>query len=86
MDVDELLDLALVKNGYYDKSYYVIKPGDSIIGFAIATRLEQINADASSKEEPNRWNTKVEMNEFTFKEYIKSLFFTQTGYFRVIVF
>jgi len=85
-DVDEVIDLALVKNGYYDKSYYVIMPNDSILGFAIATKLEQINKDASSKKGTNRWKTKVEMNDFTFTEYLNSLFFTQTGYFRVIVF
>jgi len=85
-DVDEVIDIALTNNGYYDKSYYALKPIDSIIGYAIATRLEQINKDASSKKVPNRWKTKVEMNDFEFSEYLSSIFFTQTGYFRVIVF
>lgn len=84
--VNEKLLRTLYLNGYTDKSYYLVMPEDSVVGFAIATRLEQINEDGSSKNGSNRWVTKVEMNDFTFSEYISSLFFKQVGYFRVIVF
>lgn len=79
--VDEILEKALSKTGYYDKSYYTVPNG-----FAVATKLEQINKDASPKKVPDRWSAKVDMQNFTFSEYISSLFTSKPGYFRVIVF
>lgn len=78
---DQVLDKALSKMGYYDKSYYTVPNG-----FAVATKLEQINKDASSKTEPDRWSAKPTANDLSFSDYLSALFFTQTGYFRVIVF
>jgi hypothetical protein len=86
-DVNNILVSALHKQGYTDKSYFGIGENDNNHGFVIATRLEQINEDATSKEDPNRWNPDLIKDiKLSFNNIIKSLFFTNEGYFRVIVF
>ena len=86
-DVNELLISALDKNGYDDKSYYSV-PASSpeVYGFALATKLEQIDKNGIAKKDPNRWNANHQKNEISFSEYIKALLFSNAGYFRVIVF
>ena len=46
-DIDRRLALALDKAGYFEKSYFSVPDG-----FALVTRLEQINADGTPKPEP----------------------------------
>jgi hypothetical protein len=48
--------------------------------------MEQIDKNAIAKAPPNRWNVHPIDNTFTFSDYISSLFFSNPGYFRVIVF
>ena len=81
-DVEQRILDALNSAGYYEKSYYSVPDG-----FAIVTRLEQINYDGTSKEERHRWQTKVvPLPKFTFKKYIKALVTANKGLFRIIVF
>lgn len=84
-DVDKILTRALSNQGYDDKNYFLV-PSSGTRGFAIATPLEQINKNATSKKSPNRWNEGVVANYFSFSEIISSIFDAQPGYFRVIVF
>jgi hypothetical protein len=80
-DVDLKLSNALEKCGYYEKSYFAVPDG-----FALVTRLEQINPDGTSKELPDRWSIKVKSGNFSLYEYIKALFTAKPGHFRIIVF
>ena len=81
-DVEQRILEALNSAGYHEKSYYSV-PG----GFAMVTRLEQINYDGTSKEGRHRWQTKIiALPKLTFKQYIQALFKANKGLFRVIVF
>ncbi|MEI6638222.1 MAG: hypothetical protein FDX02_04535 [Chlorobium sp.] len=82
-DVDALLRSALDNCGYSESSYYAV-PG----GFAIATRIEQMNKNGTPKPEENRWSLKTApINPFSdFSAYMSALFKGNPGYYRVIVF
>ena len=81
-DVDELLTSALNINGYVEKSYYAVPQG-----FAIVTRIEQIELDGRSKTRPARWSTDPSpLTEFSISAYIRALFTANPGYYRIIVF
>ena len=57
-------------------------------GFALVTRMEQFNERTGApKREELRWKAKpVRDEEFSVSGYIRSLFSTEPGYFRVFVF
>jgi len=81
-NIERQISFALEGAGYFEKSYYAVPDG-----FAIVTRLEQINEDATSKPEPERWATKVgPLRRFSLSAYLRALFTCNSGYFRVIVF
>ncbi len=82
-DVDALLRSALDNCGYSESSYYAI-PG----GFAIATRIEQMNKNGTPKPGENRWSLKnAPINPFSdFSAYVSALFKGNPRYYRVIVF
>ncbi|MGA9118184.1 MAG: hypothetical protein WB699_02360 [Bacteroidota bacterium] len=81
-DVADILVNALNKAGYAELSFYHVPNG-----FALATRLEQINADGTPREENYRWSTKVPPPKvFNISSYLKALFTANPGRFRVIVF
>jgi len=80
-EVDLKLTSALEKCGYYEKSYFGVHDG-----FALVTRLEQINPDGTSIDPPDRWSIKVKSGNFSLSEYIKALFTANPGHFRIIVF
>lgn len=81
-DVNDRLRMALDATGYYDLAYFLVPDG-----FALVTRLEQINPDGSPKNPPARWEAHVEpMEEFSLAAYIRALFAATPGYYRVIVF
>ncbi|MCK4785602.1 MAG: hypothetical protein KAV87_17745 [Desulfobacteraceae bacterium] len=81
-DVKRALQDALESCGYFEKSYYSVPDG-----FAMATRLEQINRDGTSKEPPDRWAVEVQRpREFSLKAYLVALFTATPGYYRIIVF
>ncbi len=81
-DVDHILVSGLDANGYYDRSYYAVPDG-----FALVTRLEQINPDGTPKTLPSRWNLEVEpLRRFSLSKYFQALFTASPGDYRIIVF
>jgi len=82
-DAAGALDLAFRKAGYGERSFYSV-PG----GFAMASRIEQMNQDGTSLKDPaDRWSLKVPpLREFRFSAYMTALFRARPGYYRVIVF
>jgi hypothetical protein len=81
-DVDHVLVGALDINGYYDKSYYAVPDG-----FALVTRLEQINLDGTPKTPPARWELAMgPLRRFSLAGYLKVLLTASPGYHRIIVF
>ncbi len=80
-DLDRKFRHALDASGYVEKSYFSV-PG----GFALVTRLEQINPDGTPKN-PGRWSLEQEILEyFSLRRYLRALFFADPGLFRVVVF
>jgi hypothetical protein len=82
--VAERLESALNHAGYTDRTggYYSIP-----YGFAYAMRLEQINDDGSPREEPYRWCPFYRRPPLqSLSEYLRRLFRTEPGRYRVIVF
>ncbi|MEM1220039.1 MAG: hypothetical protein AAGH79_14055 [Bacteroidota bacterium] len=80
--VDQMLKKAISSCGYYEKSYYSLPEG-----FALVTRIEQIQEDGSPMNGDARWSTNiVGMEEFSLQAYLKALFTERKGYFRVFVF
>ena len=81
-DVDAAISEALIVAGYFERSYYAVPNG-----FALVTRLEQINSDGTSKSEDIRWAVDVgPLRSFNLSEYLRALFTSDPGYFRIIVF
>ena len=80
-DIDKRITEALKKNGYYESSYYSIPEG-----FALATRIEQIEEDGSLKEDLERWSLESIPVDFSLANYLRALFLATPGYYRVIVF
>lgn len=81
-DVDELLTRALDKAGYAERSYFSVANG-----FALVTRLEQVDANGFPLAGSARWATQVEpLSRFSLNQYLKDLLGTTPGYFRVVVF
>ncbi|HEX4638068.1 MAG TPA: hypothetical protein VH170_01130 [Chthoniobacterales bacterium] len=79
-DVDAVLSRAFAKCGYGEKSFYAVPDG-----FAMASRLEQINDDGSFNA--NRWSLQTAaMKSFSIESYLHALFQTRAGHFRVVVF
>lgn len=81
-DIDERLSAAMEKCGYVEKRYYAVPDG-----FAVVTRLEQINSDGTPKDPPERWSMDVgPLRRFSLREYLRTLFSANPGYYRIIVF
>lgn len=79
-DVDAALSSAFAKCGYGEKSFYAVPDG-----FAMASRLEQINADGSFGA--NRWSLETEpIRSFSITSYLSALFRAREGHYRVVVF
>ncbi len=73
---------ALDDCGYYEHQYYFVEGG-----FAMVTRIEQFNQDGSSMNEPARWSANPVRDEnFDWTDYLRSLFTSDPGRFRVFVF
>jgi len=80
--VTDALEQALSQAGYSEVSYYWVPNG-----FAIVSRLEQINKDGSPCKGNKRWAVNYKNPEvFSLASYLKALFSAQPGYFRVISF
>jgi hypothetical protein len=81
-DVDRRITAALEQNGYYESSYYAVTKG-----FALVTKMEQIESDGTPKEGPQRWVLVPQRPEkFTLARYITALFGATPGHYRTIVF
>ena len=79
-DVDAALSSAFSRCGYGEKSFYAVPDG-----FAMASRLEQINADGSFGA--NRWSLDTApISNFSIDSYLSALFRVRAGHFRVVVF
>ena len=69
-DIDVALVEALDATGYYDKAYFSVPDG-----FALVTRLEQIEANGKSLQPPDRWSVQVKpLREFSLPAYLQALF------------
>ncbi len=80
-EIADLLEGALDQGGYFDRSYWVA-PG----GFALATRLERITDQGEPVDANDRWPTSALKERFDLSKYLRALFYTDPGFFRVIVF
>ena len=75
------LEVAFDAAGYGERSYYWI-PG----GFALVSRLEQIQSDAAPVASPARWAVSTPTVKTGVIDYIRALFNAPPGFYRVIVF
>ncbi len=81
-DTAERLSRALRAAGYESPAFYSA-PG----GYAMAARLEQIEADGTPRPVPMRWSAALPQREvFSLGDYFKALFSAPEGHYRVIVF
>jgi hypothetical protein len=80
--VADRLTTVLGNLGYSEHGFYAV-PG----GFALATRLEQIEFDGTPKPEPLRWSSALPPRElFSLSDFVRALFTAPEGHYRVIVF
>lgn len=82
-DVDWIISTALTRSGYDEKSYFAVP-----YGFAIVTRLEQINI-IGEPDYSNRWASElspIQLYDFSLSNYLEALFLAPQGYYRVFVF
>jgi hypothetical protein len=80
-EVDARLRVGLEGAGYVERSYYSV-PG----GFAMVTRLEQIEADGRPKAGSDRWAPDPgPLRPFTLRGYLRALLGANPGYFRILV-
>lgn len=78
--VNDRLRNALDEAGYVESTYYRIPKG-----FALITRLEQIELNGHSKPLPARWSSQPSrISPFDLAVYIRALFTADPGYYRVI--
>jgi hypothetical protein len=78
---DHALRYILSGAGYLEVRYYAV-PG----GFALVTRIEQIEADGKPKE-PGRWDAAASFTgPFSIGGYLRSLFKAPRGRYRILVF
>lgn len=81
-DVETILRYSLDECGYVEKGFYAVPKG-----FAMVTRLEQINEDGTPKEAQHRWAISPQpLRSFSLNEYLKALFLAKRGLYRIIVF
>lgn len=85
---DRLL-AALGRAGYAEHSFFSIQPNPDRPpeGFALVTRLEQIEPDGAPKPVPDRWSVELPARElFSLGDFVRALFTAPEGHYRVIVF
>lgn len=80
-DVDRRISEALSSSGYFDSRYWAVPDG-----FALVTRMEQIESDGSPKQGLERWTLDIRPVRFNLRDYLKALFTGRPGYYRIIVF
>lgn len=80
--VDNIIKKALDNSGYFDHSYFAVPDG-----FALATRLENINLDGTPKSGDDRWAIESgSLRAFSIESYLRALFTSNPGFFRIVVF
>ena len=80
--VADLLENALEKAGYSERSYYSVPDG-----FALVSRIEQITDTGEPKQGYERWSLDVKPpHVFSVRSYVSALFSMHPGRFRVIAF
>jgi hypothetical protein len=81
-DVAKALMAAMDSCGYGEKKYYWIPKG-----FALVSRIEQIQADGSPKPGKDRWSIEVATPRiFSLPSLLEALFTANAGYYRIVVF
>jgi hypothetical protein len=81
-DVGSRLTIALGRAGYRELSYFAVPHG-----FALVTRLEQIDSDGTPKNGPNRWSVQFAAPlVFSLREYLRALLTATPGYYRIVAF
>lgn len=81
-DIASKLEDALQYVGYTENTYLSVPDG-----FALVTRLEQINRNGTSKAISERYSIGVRsLTKFSLGQYINALFNAREGFYRVIVF
>jgi hypothetical protein len=80
--LSDRLEHLLQSQGYFEMSYYLV-PG----GFALVSRLEQTDKTGKPLPDPDRWEAGIAPDrDFSLKEVLRALFFTDPGYFRILFF
>lgn len=80
--VSDRLVQALDVAGYVEKSYFAVPDG-----FALVTRLEQIDPDGTPLDPPDRWSEEAgPVRQFDLRSILRALFTANPGYFRILVF
>lgn len=81
-DLNNALLRGLQSTGYFEKSYYAVPDG-----YVLATRLEQISEDGTSKASPARWSAAApRVEHFSISDYLRALLTANPGFYRVVVF
>ncbi len=81
-DVERQIRDALDSTGYFERSYFAVPQG-----FAIVTRIEQINDDGTPKSGDERWSASPGLaGARELVKYLRGLFTTRVGRYRTIVF
>lgn len=76
------LERSLKSAGYSDLRFFGVQDG-----FAIATRLEQIQRNGRGSKGSSRWESGIlPAAEFTLKDYLKALLHGRRGYYRALLF
>jgi hypothetical protein len=85
----ERLLAALDASGYAEHSFFSVQPDPAVApeGFALVTRLEQIDPDGSPRPGAERWSVALPEREiFSLGDFVRALFSAPEGHYRVIVF
>ena len=81
-DVATELERAFSSAGYVERSYYAVPQG-----FALASRLEQINSDGSPAPGAIRWSANIAAPKvFSLASYLRALLGATPGDYRVVIF
>jgi len=84
-DINDALSAILDGCGYYDKRYFKLEDRN---GFVLSTRLERIQEDGTPYDPRFREGDRpLSLDEnISFLQYLKKLFISETGYYRILVF
>ncbi|MEL6719238.1 MAG: hypothetical protein AAFP82_11020, partial [Bacteroidota bacterium] len=81
-EVERMISSSLDARGYSNKGYFEFDNG-----FMIATQMESINSNGTSKNNQYRWPSRIVFNQsLSFTNYLSSLFVPERGKYRMFVF